>query len=478
MSPWPGPPWRSSESEILVLDDGFQHRRLARDLDLVLIDATAPWGYGYLLPRGLLREPPSSLRRASVVVLTRCDQVERPSARAIAAASPARWLPACRRDRNGASAGGVGQQRADDDRRWTCCADRPVAAFCGLGNPEAFRRTLTRPGRDRRGLPRLSRPSRLQPRRRGRTCTPGQAGAAARRRCGHDAEGPGEAAPDRAWAAAPLWALRIRLRVELDERPGRCCTRRSWTMHVLATDWNGNAGSGQKPMKPFDLHGLKTYELRSRPSKVFDEDLGQPVDAERRRRRLARRSAAAAGRQRAAPRPRSPVPGPRDGRTVVAALGGHVIKTGCAPYLIDWIQQRRLKAVAMNGSAAIHDFELALAGKTSEDVAASCRRGQFGMARETADAFAVAARAGAENDMGLGWRPGPLPRRHRLPATPTAAWSWPPIAPAFLARPRRPRHRHRPHAPARLRRGPGRSVADRFPPAVQRRRHACSTASG
>src|SRR6202035_103263 len=63
------------ESEILVLDDGFQHRRLRRDLDLVLIDATAPWGYGYLFPRGLLRERLGSLRRADVVVLTRCDLV-------------------------------------------------------------------------------------------------------------------------------------------------------------------------------------------------------------------------------------------------------------------------------------------------------------------------------------------------------------------------------------------------------------------
>src|SRR5262249_9121751 len=62
------------ESEVLVLDGGFQHRRLARDLHLVLIDATEPWGYGYLLPRGLLREPRSSLRRAGLVVLTRCDQ--------------------------------------------------------------------------------------------------------------------------------------------------------------------------------------------------------------------------------------------------------------------------------------------------------------------------------------------------------------------------------------------------------------------
>ena len=59
------------ESEVLVLDDGFQHRRLARDLDVVLIDATNPWGHGHLFPRGLLREPVSSLRRADVLVLTR-----------------------------------------------------------------------------------------------------------------------------------------------------------------------------------------------------------------------------------------------------------------------------------------------------------------------------------------------------------------------------------------------------------------------
>src|SRR5205085_8615835 len=65
------------ESEVLVLDDGFQHRRLARDLDLVLIDATNPWGHGYLFPRGLLREPVSSLRRANIVVLTRCDQASK-----------------------------------------------------------------------------------------------------------------------------------------------------------------------------------------------------------------------------------------------------------------------------------------------------------------------------------------------------------------------------------------------------------------
>jgi hypothetical protein len=157
-----------------------------------------------------------------------------------------------------------------------------------------------------------------------------------------------------------------------------------------------------KMMKPFDLNGLKTYDLDSRPSKVFHDDLGEPVSA----------NATVAEWLDALPRQLAGVALQRvrdhlcraheEGRTVVAALGGHVIKTGCGPYLIDWIRRGLIKAVAMNGSAAIHDFELALAGKTSEDVSASLHAGKFGMARETADAFALAARAGAENEVGLG----------------------------------------------------------------------------
>ncbi len=154
--------------------------------------------------------------------------------------------------------------------------------------------------------------------------------------------------------------------------------------------------------KPFDLHGLATYELESRPSKVFAEDLGQPlppgatvedwVDA------LPRQLAGNSLRRVRFHLARAHA----EGRTVVAALGGHVIKTGCAPYLIDWVHKGLIKAVAMNGAAAIHDFELALAGKTSEDVGASLHEGRFGMAQETADAFAVAARAGVQREMGLG----------------------------------------------------------------------------
>src|SRR3954470_198255 len=73
------------ESELLILDDGFQHRRLARDLDIVLIDALDPFGLGRLFPRGLLREPLGALRRASLVVLTRADLVSDDAAREIRA---------------------------------------------------------------------------------------------------------------------------------------------------------------------------------------------------------------------------------------------------------------------------------------------------------------------------------------------------------------------------------------------------------
>ena len=64
---------RDNAADVIVMDDGMQHRRLHRNLNIVLIDATNPFGYGYLLPRGLLREPLSSLKRADLILMTRCD---------------------------------------------------------------------------------------------------------------------------------------------------------------------------------------------------------------------------------------------------------------------------------------------------------------------------------------------------------------------------------------------------------------------
>jgi tetraacyldisaccharide 4'-kinase len=128
------------ESEVLVLDDGFQHRRLARDLDLVLIDATNPWGHGYLFPRGLLREPTSSLRRANAVLLTRCDQASEKDRGRIreAVARRAPGAPIAETVHRPLELVANDRRTAPLDR----LKERPVAAFCGIGNPEAFRRTL------------------------------------------------------------------------------------------------------------------------------------------------------------------------------------------------------------------------------------------------------------------------------------------------------------------------------------------------
>src|SRR5215216_482156 len=70
--------WARAElgARVFVLDDGFQHLRIARDLDVVTLDATDPWGGGHLLPRGRLREPASALARAGCVVITRSELSE------------------------------------------------------------------------------------------------------------------------------------------------------------------------------------------------------------------------------------------------------------------------------------------------------------------------------------------------------------------------------------------------------------------
>ena len=134
------------ESELLVLDDGFQHRRLFRDLDLVLIDATRPWGYGRLLPRGLLREPKTGLRRAHLVALTRCDQVGE-AEKAKLRQEIARLAPGVPVIETTHRPIGL-VNSAGETAPLEALRGRPTAAFCGVGNPESFRRTLADCGAD------------------------------------------------------------------------------------------------------------------------------------------------------------------------------------------------------------------------------------------------------------------------------------------------------------------------------------------
>ncbi len=144
-------------ANVLIMDDGFQHRRLARDLDIVAVDATEPFGYGRLLPAGLLREPVASLKRADAVVITRCDQVPKAEvdamekkllamnpdivvARSIHAPVSVEYPEPLVIPANA----GIQEEGEKVDfclRRNDSIGQlkgRKVFAFCGIGNPDAF----------------------------------------------------------------------------------------------------------------------------------------------------------------------------------------------------------------------------------------------------------------------------------------------------------------------------------------------------
>lgn len=127
-------------AKVLIMDDGFQHRRLARDLDIVTIDATCPFGYDKILPAGLLREPVASLKRADAVVITRCDQVAEDelselenklrviNPNMIIARST--HAPVCVRSKEKKEIS-IEQLKG-----------KKIFAFCGIGNPDAFFNTI------------------------------------------------------------------------------------------------------------------------------------------------------------------------------------------------------------------------------------------------------------------------------------------------------------------------------------------------
>src|SRR5262249_7342191 len=92
----------------------------------------------------------------------------------------------------------------------------------------------------------------------------------------------------------------------------------------------------------------------------------------------------------------------RASRAIIIGLGGHVIKTGLSPILIDLMNRGYVTAFAMNRSAMIHDFEIALVGATSEDVDATLGSGNFGMAEETGRLINEAIKAGANDQLGMG----------------------------------------------------------------------------
>ena len=157
-----------------------------------------------------------------------------------------------------------------------------------------------------------------------------------------------------------------------------------------------------KHLQPLSLADVKTYPLSSRPSKVSLDDFAQPIQhnstiedflgslpnilAVQSLRELAVRILKARELK----------------KPIIWGIGGHVVKTGLAPVIIDLMKRGLVTAIAANGSVLVHDCEIALVGSTSEDVDATLGAGAFGGAEETGQLLNSAAREGLNENLGLG----------------------------------------------------------------------------
>src|SRR6478752_8067229 len=169
------------------------------------------------------------------------------------------------------------------------------------------------------------------------------------------------------------------------------------------------------PYEEFDLSGIKTYPLRSRPSKVGLEQFATPYKA----------GSGVAGLMTSLPSLLAAsdfkdvvaaiLAAKRDGRPVIWGLGAHVLKTGLSPVLVDLMERGFVSAIATNGAGIIHDFEIALSGGTSEDVDATLGQGTFGMAEETGSQLNAAIKVGVTNGLGIGQSVGRFLHESRPP---------------------------------------------------------------
>jgi hypothetical protein len=154
--------------------------------------------------------------------------------------------------------------------------------------------------------------------------------------------------------------------------------------------------------QPIDLEKINTYELASRPSKVMVEDFARPVETDASLKdfldNLPDVLAVKSLRELAANIRRAK----ELNKPIIWGIGGHVVKTGLAPVLIDLMRRGFVSAIAANGSVLVHDAEIALVGFTSEDVDATIGKGDFGAARETGEILNAAAKSGMKDGIGLG----------------------------------------------------------------------------
>jgi len=169
------------------------------------------------------------------------------------------------------------------------------------------------------------------------------------------------------------------------------------------------------PLAPLDFEGLNTYSIHDRPSKVSIDDFARPVRAGMRvSDLLAGLPAQLAGSDFPACL-RLCAQAVSTGRPLMIGMGAHVIKVGLNPILIDLMQRGIITSIALNGAGIIHDAEIAMAGRTSEDVAQVLGQGAFGAARETGEILNAAIIEGAQKGIGLGRAVGEALLEHDFP---------------------------------------------------------------
>ena len=165
----------------------------------------------------------------------------------------------------------------------------------------------------------------------------------------------------------------------------------------------------------FDLRGVRTYPLGSRKSKASVKDFARPFQPGSGVRGLidSLPSFLAASDLKAVVT--AMIEARRRGAAVIWGIGAHVLKTGLSPILIDLMARGYVSALATNGAGIIHDFEIALAGATSEDVDEALGPGNFGMAEETATLLNTAITEGVSEGLGIGQSVGRYLNAHQPP---------------------------------------------------------------
>jgi len=153
---------------------------------------------------------------------------------------------------------------------------------------------------------------------------------------------------------------------------------------------------------PYDLSKIRTYPLKDRPSKVEVGQFAQPHVKRGSVSEFLDGLPGILGAQNLRDLAHAIVQARASGKAIIWGLGGHVIKTGLGPILIDLMDRGLVTALALNGSSVIHDYEIALIGSTSEDVETQLERGDFGMAEETCRGINDAIRDGVADGLGIG----------------------------------------------------------------------------